>query len=930
MARSILRAGKIAGVVIVAIIVVAAVLYSAGVLSIAQTDYPPPETTGSPEPLPPEPTSEPTLAEQRKLVIACLTGDEPAEAAAAMDKLLTDFAQHKQLPGAVHDIVQRAVKAGKYEAVGEVCRGLAENSSVGDNGVWVAMASALAAAYQGDDEALDAATENLAANHSDDPRCIESFGQIAWSFRERKKYAKARQFYQYVVDTWPNGPRAVFSQRGLVLTNLELGETDAASAALDELLSDYGQDPDFVECVAPVAQTYRKKKQFDIAIRIHEFIADNRPDDPKAIWSQRAVVDINVTGVKDDAAAEAAYETLLERFGEHEKIAKAVGEVAWAYRRQKRYADSLRIYREVWANWPDSDSALIARQGIVLSLIGVADAEGAGAEAAGLLADYKDDEGVAVVARKLADEFCKKKLYQSAIGIYEFLADNRADDPKAIWLQLKRFNIALVKLKDDAQADAAYETLLERFGAHDEIAKVVGQAAWAYRRQKRYADSLRIYRQVLANWPDSDSALVARRGIVFSLIGLADAEGADAEVAGLLADYEDAEGVAAVALQLGDEFRKKKLYESALGLYEYVADNYAESKQAITAQRKVVTTHINLKDEPAAQQALDELTLRFADDPKLSRELYEVGEYYRSRKKYAHARGVYQSVIDDWPGTAKAMWSAQRQIVIDIDEAEDPNDPAPNIPPPVLTKVDNLIADFEGQPELTRAVFFVGEEYYRNGHKGNFGPVKKDAKRYWPRAVKLWEKVIDANVPFHDNYTPEAWFLTGVCYSRMNDAGAALPYLQKVLADWPDYKYAWDAQVYVGVCYEQLKRANRRNPNPEYDQAIEDAYTAVLENYGDCTLVFYANLRLAELKYKQERWQESAMHAEQYLTDKWVAPSAHRASVLYKLGQCYENMGEPDSAQAVYEQHMTEFPDTNLPSRSKVLDRLAALKGGAK
>ena len=38
MARSILRAGKIAGVVIVAIIVVAAVLYSVGVLSVAQAD----------------------------------------------------------------------------------------------------------------------------------------------------------------------------------------------------------------------------------------------------------------------------------------------------------------------------------------------------------------------------------------------------------------------------------------------------------------------------------------------------------------------------------------------------------------------------------------------------------------------------------------------------------------------------------------------------------------------------------------------------------------------------------------------------------------------------------------------------------------------------------------------------------------------------
>ncbi|MCD6395616.1 MAG: hypothetical protein J7M40_19200, partial [Planctomycetes bacterium] len=95
MVRSILRAGKIAGVVIVAIIVVAAVLYSAGVLSIAQTQLPPPETAGSAEP-----TSDATLGEQKKIVTACLVGDEPEAAVAAMDKLLSDFAEHEQLPSA--------------------------------------------------------------------------------------------------------------------------------------------------------------------------------------------------------------------------------------------------------------------------------------------------------------------------------------------------------------------------------------------------------------------------------------------------------------------------------------------------------------------------------------------------------------------------------------------------------------------------------------------------------------------------------------------------------------------------------------------------------------------------------------------------------------------------------------------------------------
>ncbi|MCD6395633.1 MAG: tetratricopeptide repeat protein [Planctomycetes bacterium] len=379
MARSILRAGKIAGFVIVAIIVVAAVLYSAGVLSIAQTQLPPPETATALESSPAEPTSDTTLGEQKKIVTACLVGDEPEAAVAAMDKLLSDFAEHEQLPSAVQEIVRKAAKAGKYEAVGEVCRALGENSSVANNGVWVAMVSALAAVYEGDDAALDAATEDLAVNYSGDLRSIEVFREIAYSFRQQKKYAAARQSYQHVVDTWPDGPGVVFSQRGLVLTNLALGDMAAADAELDRLLSGYAQDPDLVECAATVGRAYRNKKQFDVAAGIYEFIVENRTDDPKAIWLQLDLFNIALVKLKDDARAEAAYATLVERFAGHDGIAKAVGEVAWGYRKQKRYADSLRVYRDVLANWPDSESALIARRGIVCSLIGLADAEGADA-----------------------------------------------------------------------------------------------------------------------------------------------------------------------------------------------------------------------------------------------------------------------------------------------------------------------------------------------------------------------------------------------------------------------------------------------------------------------------------------------------------------------------------------------------------------------
>ena len=710
MAKVILRAGKITGVVIVAIIVVAVVPYSAAAVSGAQANSLP--------------------SEQTKLVIASLAGDEPVEAVAAMDKLLTDFAEHEQMPSAVREIVQKAVEAGKYEAVGAVCRALTKNSSVADNGVWVAMVSALAAVYQGDDAALGAATGHLTANFSGDLRSIEAFREIAYSFRQQKKYAKARQSYQHVLDTWPNGPRVVFSQRGLVLANLALGDTAAASAALDRLLSDYAEDGDFVKCAAIIARAYRKKKQFDTAIRI-----------------------------------------------------------------------------------------------------------------------------------------------------YDFIAKNRAEDPKAIWLQLELFNIALVNLKDDAKVEAAYETLLGRFGGHDEIAKVVGEAAWAYRKQKRYADSLRVYREVLAKWPDSDSALIAWRGVVFSLIGLDDAEGADTEAARLLADYEGAERVRATAVKMADEFRKKKHYESALELYEYAADNRTDGKQAIVVQRKVVTTNIDLGDEDgasAAMETLETLRMKFAGN-KLTKEIYEVGEHYRKRKKYARAISVYQSVLDNNPGTLDQLRTHTAIAQAYVGLGDDTK---------VKEMLDRICADFAGYERLGRAVYVVGEEYYYKGLPNGSRRPDSEGRKNLMKGLAVWDRITQTDkYPDQDVYTRHTWFSSGLAYRHLGNWPKAVECMEKVVNEWPGYKFHWNAQCWLGPYYEKLVESgsiSASEAKPKIKKAYKDAY----DKYPNCKLSADIARSLGNIYFKEKDWQKAADCLSRF---KEKDPdSRYSREVASKLKQAHE------------------------------------------
>jgi len=96
--------------------------------------------------------------------------------------------------------------------------------------------------------------------------------------------------------------------------------------------------------------------------------------------------------------------------------------------------------------------------------------------------------------------------------------------------------------------------------------------------------------------------------IIACLLGDAPAD-AVAAMDTLLTGFFNDPKLADTACALGDAFGREGFYGPALALYRHVADNHGDHPRAIVALRKVVTLHINLNEEDAAQQALDELNL---------------------------------------------------------------------------------------------------------------------------------------------------------------------------------------------------------------------------------------------------------------------------------------------------------------------------------
>lgn len=768
MCKLSLYGGKIS-VSDILIIALCAAIHSVSIITTAQASPPAVDPTGYTaeqlvllEVIDKKPGEYDALMALKKLTVQHIDAAEPARAGNTLLMLVEDNVDSPHLPGIVHDIIRKTANADNYQALRNILQSLPDEPGAG---VWLGMARVLTEAYSGNDAALDAATQQLISEHSDDLRCVEAFGQIAYAFRQQQKYARSRQYYQYVVSNWPDGPRAVFSQRGLVLTNLALNDNVGASEALNTLLAEYADDPDFAECVGQLADNYANKKDFDTAMRIHQTVSDNRSDDGKAVWSQ-----------------------------------------------------------------------------------------------------------------------------------------------------LKVFRIALTKLKDDALADTAYQQIWERFGNHDRIAQVVCETAWEYRKLQRYGIALQMYRDAQAAQPDNDRAIIAQRGIVHCLVGLKDLDAAVFESQKLLAAFADDKQLALTALEIGDALAGASLHQDALALYNYILDNHPDDSRAITARRKAATAYINLDNQAAAQRLLDDLDASFANDSRMSRELYMVGETYRNRKNYQAAKEIYDRVAAEFPQTNDAMWSRQRCMLMDMDVLDNFDNPSAQIPEALLQAADDFITDYAQQSAMVKPLLFAGEEYYNRAFRKDPTGLSPEAAIEFAKALAIFDKII-TGAPIDAKYTGDAHYMTAVGLSRMGRHNDAIAYHMALVDNWPDHNLAGSSQYWVGSFYQNLKKTGTLTAE-EADAKSEESFLALFENYPENPMVKSARSQLGMLYYRGRQWEKAVGVYEKILGES--PPDEKIPRSTYYLAHAYEKIGQKEMAIQTYREYISAWPESGSADRAGI------------
>ncbi|MCK4787228.1 MAG: tetratricopeptide repeat protein, partial [Desulfobacteraceae bacterium] len=321
-------------------------------------------------------------------------------------------------------------------------------------------------------------------------------------------------------------------------------------------------------------------------------------------------------------------------------------------------------------------------------------------------------------------------------------------------------------------------------------------------------------------------------------------------------DFAEDPELSGMLWKLGINSRNHEKYDWSQQLFQRSEDRSPDSSYAKRSRIWIIRNEIKLGGDPNVLAAVDELSADFADHPKLAGEVYALADDCCLLKRYEDARQLWQRVVDNYPDSNDVIVMKSRIGIIkaDINLGDDPN---------VLADVNELIADYSDYPRLPWAVFVLGEEYYNRALSDANEGLVAEARNNFQKTVVVWERIIN-ELPA-SSWTPRIYYGSAVVLSQeLGQYAKGIEYYQHIVDNWPDYKYAWHAQYFVGMYYERLLRAGGITES-EANPLIEQAYTAVVENYPDSKSAPTAARNLGRINFNKKQWGGAAYYFELFL-----------------------------------------------------------------
>jgi tetratricopeptide (TPR) repeat protein len=280
----------------------------------------------------------------------------------------------------------------------------------------------------------------------------------------------------------------------------------------------------------------------------------------------------------------------------------------------------------------------------------------------------------------------------------------------------------------------------------------------------------------------------------------------------LVADFSQSPYIAEAVDQIAAHCNSLKMYQQAREYYQYILENWPNDSFAIWAQTGSAMASISLEEDTAADTAIDELLADFNDHQYLQKAFFNIVAYSHWVGKYQRTKDLCQYVLTNWPDGDFALWAQMDLAASYAGLGQDQN---------ALAATEKLLADFNDHPDLGWAIYVVGEQYC--------------IQRQFAQAAAIWDQIAEEAPEFDFTRFANADHFVAMaqCYQELGQYQKIIEYYQRVVDDYPDYQYTWNALFLVGRNYQNLKKAGGISAS-EADAKTRAAYQQLLEQYPDC------------------------------------------------------------------------------------------------
>jgi tetratricopeptide (TPR) repeat protein len=889
MARTILRAGRIAAGGIIAVAVLGVVLYWAGVISIAETS--PARQTGE------------------VIVVDPEAGAAAAEAAIA----------------AVEKVIREHLEAKRYGELEAYCNGVLAETPYAAAAVCAKDAIVRSYILTGRDAEAAAATGELLNQFGSVRGTARALCNIGDAWRNQGKLAGAQQVYREAVLRYPGDEFARWSQLHLCMISLELKDVEAAAAGVRQMIAVFAKDPGMPLAAIQVGEEFFKAGHRDIALEIYHAMLENHADNDATVWAQKNIC-VMLIDAGNEAGAAAAVETLVTQFESAGTTPAALMEVGDRYRDSKRLENALQAYQYAAACDPNR---LDARTAVCQTHLKLNDVEAALEVVWGMIADLAKDSGMPLAAVQMGEELARARHPEAALEIYRYLVEHHADNDATVWAQ-KNICVMLIDAGDEAGAAAAVATLVTQFESAGTTPSALMEVGDRYRDTQKLNKALQAYQYAAAGDPNH---LDARKALCLTQLKLKDAEGAAETARRMMAELADNEWMALAAVQVGEEFAKAGRGDIAMEIYQYMVENLAERKEAAWAQKDICMMLIEAGDEAGAAAAIGLLGTKFKAAPTTPESLLEIGDKYCDLKQFDRALEVYRLAA---AGESNALYAEKAKCLalVQLKDLEGAGEAA-----------WGMILDFAADERMPLAAVQVGDallkagrgeaaleiyQYMVNNHVASVAAV-------WAQK-NICDMLIDAGddagaaagieklkTYFRSEETVAAALIqVADKYSGAKDYDRASRLYEDVKAGYADTpSYIWACQNLVRVPIE--KDVQAAEATADVPEEIVQAFDAFMADFAESAEVTSASCRLAETYYNGAKAHERAGRNDQSMVafrkalplfDKVIRASRFHPvftpDAWYMSAVAYGRLGEYSKGIECHRLIVDNWPDHHL------------------